>query len=86
MKPIHITSKEARRASGGLTIVVRGQANGLYMVAAVRVQTGLPVFRPSYVEREDIAQAVGAELRMVDKCGFICPMASASRHRNYCTN
>lgn len=81
MKPMNISPKEVSRASGGLTIVVRGQTNGLYMVAAVSLRTKLPVFKPSMVERSQVSRAVRDELRMVDKCGFNCPMATASRAR-----
>ena len=84
MKPMTLTHKEIRRASNGLTVVVRPQVTGLYMVAVVRVETGLPCLRPSYVEWSGIRGAVKSELRMIDKCGFNCPMADASRHRNFC--
>ena len=82
MKPIKLSTKEIRRASNGFTVVVRPQAKGgLYMVAVVRVATGMPSLRPSIVEGAGIAGAVKNELRMIDKCGFDCPMADASRHR-----
>lgn len=85
MKPINLTDKEIRRASGGLTIIVRRQAAGGYMVAAVVVETGMPALKPSFVERSEVAKTVKSELRMIDKCGFNCPMASASRDRFFCT-
>lgn len=84
MNPIRITNKEARRASNGLTVVVRPQPSRQFMVAIVRVATGLPVFPPSFVERSGVSRAIGEDLRMIDKCGYDCPMASASRTRNFC--
>lgn len=83
MKTIRLSVKEIRRASeDGCTIVARRQENGLYMVALVDVATGMPVFKPSFVEKADISEAVKNELRMGDKCGGMGgKMASASRHR-----
>jgi len=79
-----LTSKEIGRASEGLTVVVRPQANGKYLVAVVRVETSRPVMRPSIVKASEVRQAIKNDLRMIDKCGFDCPMADASRTRNFC--
>jgi len=82
MKPINLTQKEIQRACDGLTVVVRLQAStNLYMVAAVNVQTGLPVFKPSMVSKSEIHKAVRTELRMASKCGMGGSMADASRFR-----
>jgi hypothetical protein len=86
MKPFRLNLKEIRRAfEDGTTIVVRQQASGLYMVAAVDLATRLPVFKPSYVERDQVPAAVAAEVRMLDRCGWGGRGARASRERNLCT-
>lgn len=85
MKPIKLSTKEVRRAStDGFTVVARLQTNGLYMVAAVSLKTGLPVFKPSYVAKGDVSKAVAQEVRMLAKCGGGDLMAAASRERNFC--
>lgn len=81
MKPINITAKELARSDEGLTIVVRRQPSGLYMVAAVSLSTCLPIFRPSFVAKQDIGQAAQQELRMADKCGRSSGLTDSSRHR-----
>ena len=67
-----LTDKEKSRAfPDGTTVIVRPQAWGGYMVAAVDIHTGEPVFVASFVEsKEGISAAVAAEVRMLDKCGM----------------
>jgi hypothetical protein len=81
MKPMNLSAKEIRRADGNLTVVVRPQVGGLFMVAAVSLLSGLPIFKPSYVAGGEISVAVRNELRMACKCGWRSSMAEASRHR-----
>lgn len=84
-KQIRLFEKELNRASNGYTIVVRSQKNGLYSVMAVNVETRKPIFNPTFITKSEIASAIKYELRMMDKCGFECEMASSSRmrYKNY---
>ena len=85
MNPIRINPNEASRAfESGITIVVRRQTSGLYMVAAINLATRLPVFKPSYVGRGQVAAAVAEEVRMLDKCGWGGKGSRASRERRSC--
>lgn len=83
MKP---NAKEITRASNGYTAVVRpNREKGGWNVAMVCVSTGKPIFKISHCETKDtIGQALREDLRMMDKCGMLCDMASASRDRFFC--
>ena len=79
---IRLTPKELARADEGWTIVRRPQPNGLWMVAAIDVKTGLPFgAKVPIVGKEDTKEAVRQELRMLNKMGLGGDMAAASRHR-----
>jgi hypothetical protein len=74
-------AKEVARADGGFACVSRPAAGGGFNVAVVHLD-GTPVFKIQHVETKDqIGKAIACDLRMIDKCGFNCPMADASRHR-----
>jgi hypothetical protein len=82
---MHPNAKEIARADNGYTAVVRpNKDKGGWNVAIVNIQTCKPVFQIAHVERkEDIAQALASDLRMMDKCGFKCNLATSSRQRNF---
>ncbi len=82
-RPLRLTSKELGRAGEGWAIVVRPQASGTIMVAAINVDTGLP-FGPKVPfvdDRSEIQDAARMELRMLSKMGLGGSMADASRMR-----
>jgi hypothetical protein len=82
---IRLTAKEIARASAGITIISRPKTRGGYAVMAVRLDGS--VFRwlgvnVEYVETKgQISRAAKSVARWIDKMGYICPMADASRHR-----
>jgi len=87
MRPamIRLTAKEIARSSAGITIIARPQATGGYNVMAVRLDGTLfswagvqTVFAET---KGQIGQACKEVARWVDKMGYICPMADASRSR-----
>lgn len=82
-RPIRLTPKELARADEGWTIVVRPQASGKIMVAAVNVETGMP-FGPKVPfvdDQSEIQEAARQILRMLSKMGMGGNMADASRMR-----
>lgn len=79
-------AKEISRACNGYTAVVRpNKEKGGWNAAVVDVKSGEPIFKVTHCEtKEEIGAALRSDLRMMDKCGFRCEMAFASRHRNFC--
>lgn len=81
MKP---NAKELSRADNGFTAVVRPNPKGGWNVVIVSIYTFLPVFKVNHAQtKEEIAQIIADDLRMMDKCGYSIDMAEASRDRNY---
>lgn len=85
-KAIRLTPKEIQRADSGYTVVVRPQADGGYMVAAVKVegQNGLELGRSMtrFVDDQgQIPEAVKDVVRWMDKMGIPGDMGGASRER-----
>jgi hypothetical protein len=85
-KTIRLTPKEIQRADSGYTVVVRPQADGGYMVAAVKVegQNGLELGRSMtrFVDDQgQIPEAVKDVVRWMDKMGIPGDMGGASRER-----
>jgi hypothetical protein len=85
----HLTEKERRRASNGITIIARkqysGKHKGGYKVIAVKLD-GTPFTRAGtfteYAEtKSGIGKAAKEVARWLDKMGTDCPMADASRTR-----
>jgi hypothetical protein len=83
---IRLRPTEVARADNGITIVVRPQAAGGYMVAAVRIEgeTGLPLgraFTEMVAAKAEVARAVAEVARWLDKAGVLTRMGGASRKR-----
>jgi hypothetical protein len=83
---IRLTAKEIARASAGITIISRPAARGGYVVSAVRLDGSLflwPGVGPVFAEtKREIGRAAREVARWIDKMGYICPMADASRDRH----
>jgi hypothetical protein len=81
-KPIRVTDKEKARADDGLTIVVRPQPSGTWLVALVDVGTGevLPNSAMFAEDQTEIGKASADILRHWAKMG-VGGMAEAARHR-----
>jgi hypothetical protein len=84
-KPVRLTQKELQRASGRYTLIVRPQTDGSMLVAPVIIEDGHGIILETYAEVTDrsrtVAATVAEVMRWMDKMGFPCPMAEASRHR-----
>lgn len=78
-----LSDKEISRADNGYTAVVRpNREKGGWNVAIVSIKTGRPVFKFHHVlSKKDMVAELASDLRMMNKCGFDCKMADASRHR-----
>lgn len=89
-KAIRLSPKEIRRADPevGITIVVRPQPDGTWMVTPVKIDNGMGepwgFGNVAFVDdRSDIQTAVYMQLRMLDKMGGSGGgLADASRHRS----
>lgn len=70
-KPIRLTRKEIVRADGNITMVVRPQAAGGFMVGAFRLD-GTAVFPRVWVaeDKEEIPVAIKDENRWLSKLGY----------------
>ena len=89
-KHIRLQSKEISRADNGITIIVRPQSEGGYMIAAVRIEgeSGVLLGRAftEYVDdKNEIAGAAKEVARWLSKMN-IGEMGDASRHRNNDSN
>lgn len=82
---VRLTPKEINRASGEYTIIVRPQASGGYLVAAVKIEgnTGkiVDVAKEIVEDKGGIAKAVQEVNRWLDKMGYPIEMAWMSRGR-----
>ena len=88
-KAIRLSPKEIQRADpvAGITVVVRPQPDGTWLVVPVKVDTGQPFGAGSFVafveDKSEISEAVYQQLRMLDKMGGSGgDLADASRHRS----
>jgi len=89
-KHIRLQPKEISRADNGITIIVRPQSEGGYMIAAVRIEgeSGVLLGRAftEYVDdKNEIAGAAKEVARWLSKMN-IGEMGDASRHRNNDSN
>lgn len=79
-----LTTKEIARADNDLTIVVRKQASGGYLVMVVRISTNVPLGHPHEIKidtKSEIPNATYELGRWLDKMGYDCTWASATRDR-----
>lgn len=87
LKTVKLTGKEIARADGGVTVVVRPQSSGGYLVMAVRLTgdvTGVPmgkVFTEAVETKAGVPGAAREVCRWLSKLGVPCTMADASRVR-----
>jgi hypothetical protein len=84
--PISLTAKEIARADHDLTVVVRKQANGRILVAAVRIVNGQGLFLgrtySNVVDKKyEVPAAVKDVVRWLSKMGYPSEMSLKSRHR-----
>jgi hypothetical protein len=83
---IRLRPQEVARADNSITIVVRPQAGGGYMVAAVRIEDGAGLllgraFTERVEAKQQVARAVREVMRWLDKMAVPTRMGGASRHR-----